>query len=141
MPLRVKGTEAAISSLAATHRRMTEEATAAMLAGAKEIQALAREFAPVDEGDLEAAISIGDVEQGPSNSSITVFVADESPSGRAVDQYATRMHEGSYKLGPLSAEKQARTGKLVGPKFLARAAAQLFPSIKQRISAALRSLT
>lgn len=135
MPLRVRGVEAAISSLQTTHKRMTADALQAMHEGALEIEQRAREYAPVDTGNLENAITTSEVISTLGKSEIKVFVADEGD----VSKYVLQMHEGSYKLGPLSAAKAKATGKQVGPKFLSRAANELFPAIKQRILNKLRA--
>lgn len=96
-----------------------------MKEGAKEIQKLAQDYAPVDEHDLEKAIK---VEIDPQNMSAYVMIDPLATDGRGVSiaLYGMYMHEGlapygsgRYELGPESEKKAA--SKDVGGKFLERA--------------------
>lgn len=99
---------------------------------AQEIANLAREYAPVDEGDLERAIQVSDNEARDDRNRKTVSVGvDPTAPGsggvaRALD-YAVKLHElqvpfgvGSIGLGPGSQQKDAGRG-VVGGKFMERA--------------------
>lgn len=71
--------------------------------------------APQDEGLLDESITkeLGRDEDGCS-------VAIKIPSNSPAAPYALPMHEGQYNLGPISQKKQARTGGVVGRKFITR---------------------
>jgi hypothetical protein len=127
-----------LSTLSAVDKRMTEAAQDEFNSGAMQIQAAARQFAPVDHGDLEAAIKVSDPVRSGSNAvSRTIYIDTNGLTRTDVADYAPVMHEGSYKLGPKSQAKAAALGVMVGPKFLTRAANLVFPRITKAIAAAL----
>lgn len=112
-----------------------------------EIQALARSYAPVDEGDLESAIKI-EKDRGGENgrTRIFVYVDMDAPAdhGKVVGDYAMLMHEGLapygsgfYKLGKLSIEK-LMAGNKVGGKFMERAAIDRLPILISRVNAIVK---
>lgn len=114
--------------------RVHENARKTMHAAADRIVALARKMAPVDEGNLEAAIQ-KQIAYDASNRGrlmIDVVILSEV-NGVAVEDYATFMHEGVYKLGPKSEAKQAREGVVVGRGFLDRAAEPEKEKLQQRM--------
>jgi hypothetical protein len=120
-----------IAQLDAVGKDTTKAAQNAMKAGGKDIRDLARDYAPIDDGDLEKAI----VTQVDGK---TVFVGIDPRAvdehGRPVVGYATLMHEyqaigapgplpkasGLYGLGKKSVAKDGGRG-IVGGKFLERA--------------------
>lgn len=85
----------------------------------------AKRLAPIDEGDLEAALIIGEVKR-----SITGMYIDMGTSPE-VDNYAVVQHEGFRKTsngtlvtftpGEKTLSKGAYNGELPGKKFLERA--------------------
>lgn len=75
-----------------------------------------RKRTPVDEGHLTASITNETVEYEKSHAAV-VYVPSNSPAS----EYAIPMHENNYTPGADSVEKQAKTGKTVGRKFITRA--------------------
>lgn len=128
-----------IAQLDAVGKDTTKAAQAAMKAGGKDIRDLARDYAPIDEGDLEKAI-ITQV------SGKTVFVGVDPRAtddrGASVAGYGLLMHEyqaigvpgplpkssGLYGLGKKSVNKDGGRGR-VGGKFLERAFSELAKKI------------
>lgn len=95
--------------------------------GAQDIQKRAKEYAPIDEGNLEDAIVIVN-NSTPGKPSFLVEVEDRpgENGGMSTLEYGLLMHEGlypgsRYKLGKRSKEKAKATGKRVGGKFMSRA--------------------
>ena len=122
-------------------------ALAAMRKGAEDIQELAREMAPVEKHNLEESIQIAEDREGARGRTRVFVYIDEGmaaegrPFGVTVGDYAVYMHEGKYKLGPKSKEKQSGTSVRVGRKFLERAADELAPEIFEKVTRAIeRSL-
>lgn len=116
-----------------------------MCRAANDVADEARARAPVDVGNLEAAIQAdchGD--RGGINRRILfhVFVDEDMAvperPGKVVGDYAMIMHEGYYQLGELSAAKAAQTGKPVGRKYLEGALDELEDDIVSDVEAALR---
>ena len=97
-------------------RRMGQEAEA--------IQKRAIEQAPVDERGIEKSIKIDKELDGNRRITYSIFIDGNTISGDGtpVRDYVYEMHEGSYKLGKASWEKSMRLSRMVGPKFLSRAA-------------------
>ena len=96
------------------------------------IATLAKSYAPVDEGNLEAAIKTEFDYLGVNGRLRASVYIDTSlvvrSDGKTVGNYARVMHEllqpygsGDFHLGPLSRAK-AEAGNDVGGKFLERAA-------------------
>lgn len=126
----------------------------AMLQEAMDIRDLARQMAPVDEGDLERAIK---VRQPPGtrqrdalgrfvSASFIIEVDGDEPAGTnregkvtTVGDYAYVMHEhlapfGTYNLGKRSRAKQAANpGVMVGGKYLERAVAEIEQGLVNRL--------
>jgi hypothetical protein len=132
--------DSVIATLEAVGRDATKEGFSAIKKGAKEVRDLARDYAPVDGGDLENAI----VDQ-PIASENTVHVGIDPRAtdelGRPVAGYGQTMHEfkavgggslprglGLYGLGKRSQAKDAGRN-IVGGKFLERA----FNELKRKI--------
>jgi hypothetical protein len=139
MGVKVSGVEKLLYSLRQIGEQAVKGVSDEIRKGAYDIRDLAREYAPVDEGNLEEAILI-EINQGDINGRLQAFVyidmekaARKSSTGN-VGGYAMRMHEGFYKLGPLSRRKDAGRGR-VGRKFLQRAVDELGPEIMERVQA------
>lgn len=113
------------------------------------VRNLARSNAPVEEGDLEAAIKMETDRSGINGrTSVRVFV-DESmvaDDGTPLSEYAILMHEGLAPYGtgiagdvynpdyPESKSKaKAAAGHDVGGKFLERAVAERFQPLMRRV--------
>jgi hypothetical protein len=109
---------------------------AQMKVEAEKVAQKAREFAPVDEGNLEQAIKVREAGGGRNElgqferKSVEVYVDAQMPvperPGKTVGDYAYEMHEhltpaGPLQLGPKSEAKNAGSGQ-VGGKYMERAA-------------------
>ena len=117
MGVEVDGVEELMVLLRRAGQKAAKGALDQMRKEAAEIQQLARQMAPVDEGDLEKAIVTREVGGGRDESgrfaskSIIIEVNGDAPAGldkegrpRTVGQYAYIMHEhltpyGVFKLG------------------------------------------
>lgn len=138
--MKVRGAEQVIAKLRSIGTRVPEGARKKMHASAQHIVDEARLNAPVEHGNLEAAIHIDrSYEAGTGRLKIDV-VAGGIVGGRNVDDYAAVMHESDYELGPASqAKQQAHPERLIGPKFLERAAeAEQVPLIQQLVGVITR---
>lgn len=98
-----------------------------MVEGGARMRDRAKQYAPVDEGNLEDAITMEHDRSGINGrTQVFVFVDENHPvenrDGHTVGEYAMRMHEGVYNLGEKSLSKEASLGVTVGPKYLERAA-------------------
>lgn len=138
MGVRIKGVSEVVAMIHNDAERSTRVALEEMRAGADEIAELAAKFAPVDKGNLEAAIKVEEDRGGINNRTRVYVGVDESVviddrDGKTVGDYAVIMHEGTYDLGPKSREKAARLGLKVGRKYLERAMKKLGPGIAKRI--------
>lgn len=123
--------------------RATKGLSTVMREEAEKLAELARDYAPVDEGNLEEAIQTKfDYEGINGRLRASVFIkmgmVVDRETGKRISHYAMAMHEGlaphgsgAFKLGPLSRQKAAG-GKDVGGKFMERAAAQRIGIIYQR---------
>lgn len=128
-----------IAELTGSAARTRRESKKVMRQGAKEILAVSKENAPIDEGDLEAAHELSIVRLNKDDMMIEITVGG-TVNGTDVDSYAWLMHErlapyGDLNLGPKSIEKNNSnpTGHFVGGKFLDRAIDELEPEIIERI--------
>lgn len=104
--------------------RVHENARKTMHAAADRIVETAKKMAPVEEHNLEEAITkqVG-YEGSRRRLAIDVVILPEI-NGVRVEDYAAYMHEGEYELGPLSQAKNDSQDEEVGPGFLTRAAEQ-----------------
>lgn len=139
MPVRVSGimeTEIMLVQVAENTKR---RAVRKLHEKALEIAALARKYAPLDEGNLEKAIkvfpeTIGERLRNEAGQfvrqEVFVYVDVDMPvpdrPGETVGKYAYTMHEhltpfGPYNLGEKSANKQSGQREMVGGKYLERA--------------------
>lgn len=152
MGVEVEGVEELIYLLRQKGKKAVKGAFTQMRQEAKDIRDLAREMAPVDEGDLERAIVTREVGGGRDEFSgqfvrkeIVIEVDGEVNAGTnregkqsKVGDYAYIMHEhlapfGSFKLGKRSRAKQAASNVLVGGKYLERAVAEREKGLINRI--------
>lgn len=119
--------ESLIAILSQTGEYVKKGVASKMLEGGRKMRNKARDYAPVDEGNLEDAITLEHDRSGiHGRRQVFVFVDESHPvenrEGHTVGEYAMRMHEGDYNLGDKSLAKQAALGVTVGPKYLERAA-------------------
>lgn len=139
MAMRIKGVQATMSTLSEISRRSTTDARTEIKLGAEEIQKRAQVYAPVDLHNLEKAITVSRPIDTGRQFKVDIRVGG-IVNGRNVDEYALIMHEWSGRWGAGTKAKQASLGVLVGPKYLERAARELFPIIQRRVSAALNKI-
>jgi hypothetical protein len=156
MPVTVEGIEELKLLIQQTGEKAVKGALDQMKIAGVEIQELAIKYAPVDKGNLEAAIKT-DVEGGGRNEDtgqfqrkeVSVYIDMDMPvddPGRkhqaTVGDYAYEIHEhltpvGPKQLGPLSREKQAGQSEIVGGGFLERAGNDLEEKILADVTRAV----
>lgn len=135
MGLKILGVKETLVNLRRTEQRTHKRLLRLMRRGAEDIRDLSREYAPVDEGNLEEAIEVGESVENFMGRSRNVEFVGVNPDklGEGFTKYKYRydiaMHEGSYNLGPLSQAKAQASGKQVGPKYLTRAWKELEPDL------------
>jgi hypothetical protein len=111
---------------------------------------LAREYAPYDEGKLEAAIERNDAEERDDNrrAVVQVWVNPERPGsgGLRVGEYAYLMHEGlgpygdgTYRPGPGTRDKQDM-GMDAGGKYFERAIRRRAGELGKKLAAMYRRM-
>lgn len=88
---------------------------------------------PVDEGNLTADIAM-DVVRNEKSLSAVLYIPSNAPSS----PYAIKMHEGFYRLGDNSLEKQRKVNAIVGRKFITRAIDENRTTIKEIIKSNLK---
>lgn len=109
------------ANLRQSHGRIVKAINDSMQMEMLKVRDVARLRAPLDEGNLTAAIKLVSEDR---RRSWTVYVDESMPDDtgkHTVGDYATRMHESTYTLGPKSAAKAASNpseGRPVGRKFL-----------------------
>lgn len=114
--------------------RVKENARKTMHRQADKIVDIAKQMAPVDEGNLEDSIRKRVGYEASSRLAIDIEIS--TGLNARLDVYATVMHEGRYNLGPKSVEKQGRVPYRVGRRFLVRAADEVRGKLnKQMIDA------
>lgn len=87
----------------------------------REVRDRAREYVPLDHGNMEAAIKVTSENR---RRRWVVYVDTTMPDDTGkftVGAYLRFLHEGQYNLGEKSKEKAAELGVEVGPKFIERA--------------------
>lgn len=117
-----------IYKIEAVGRDATNAAFAALKQGGKDIRDTAREFAPVDDHDLEKAIK-----EQSTKAEKTVWIGIDPTAydehGKSVAEYGAKQHalleiggdgRGTLRLGPKSRSKDAGRG-IVGGGFMTRA--------------------
>ena len=146
MGLKVKGVRSTVRKLVRTGGKTNQRALIEVRKGAEDIKDLAVKMAPVDAGNLENAIKVDQgSERGLNGRKIVTVYVDESVSipgrpGKTVGDYAVLMHEGRYKLGKKSQDKDDNQQEKVGPKYIERAAEELADEITQKVETALKGL-
>ena len=140
MGLSISGINSTLVKLQRTEKRTHKRLLRHMRNSAKDIRDLAREYAPVDEGNLEEAIEVMESFEGflGRYRAVTYVGVNPDKLGEGYQKYGfrydIRTHEGSYNLGPRSQAKAA-SGKKVGPKYLTRAWQKLEPEITVKAQA------
>lgn len=71
---------------------------------------------PILTGQLTSDVR-SEVQQYKQSEAAVVYIPVNAPSA----SYAVKMHEGDYRLGEFSEQKQAKVGVAVGPKYITRA--------------------
>ena len=84
-----------------------------------DLKRIAVDIAPIDSGDLRRSGHATVRENAASIVGEVSFSAVDDSSGRRFN-YAIKMHEGEYNLGPLSAAAPGTDGYEVGNKYLER---------------------
>ena len=147
MGIEVTGIEELAVMLQQTGAKAQKGVSEQMKREAIKIRDLARKFAPVDYGNLEDAIQLGedggerdDFSGRFTRKSYTVFIDMEHPAeeGKVVGDYAYLMHEhlmpyGPFKLGEHSLAKQAGQTEMVGGMYLDRAVDQVTEGMMRRL--------
>lgn len=140
MGLKITGLAEMIRRLSNDAEQSSRGSRDALVEGGEKIAQRAKEYAPIDEGNLEDAItSTGVIDKGSRRKVVDVYVDTNHAGTRAptVEDYYLRMHEGSYNLGSKSREKDGGSGK-VGPKYLERAFIELEPEISRDVEDGLK---
>jgi hypothetical protein len=130
--LKLVGLESTIAMIRNDMERSNRNARRRMDREAEEIKKLSQSYAPVDEGDLEAAHHIIK-ERDDSNRKVIYIEVSGSGPNKSVDGYAERMHESVYNLGPKSLAKDGGSGK-VGRKYLQRALEEREPHLNEGLA-------
>lgn len=155
MAIKVDGDfEALIVEITQTGERARKNAARRMGQEAERIAQLARDYAPVDSGGLEAekAIKVESIiSEGTGRAEFYVYIDGGfvAPDGTEIGEYALMQHEGLVRAsnggwshdwhpGPGTIEKMASTGNLCGPKYLERAAAEREDEIEQSVFNAVK---
>jgi hypothetical protein len=114
----------------------------ALKQGGADIERIARLMAPIDEANLENAITHEVVRSGRGGRvSIEIYVDEYAGGTRAdsVADYALIMHEGRgsiwHELGEKSQAKNGTSQYRVGEKFLDRAADEMHDEIVDKVHA------
>lgn len=114
----------------------------------REIRDLAREYAPIDEGDLEMAI-ITQPRKGENLVYVGLDPRRLDEHGRSVAAYGTLMHEfqgiggkggAHFGLGPRSQRKDAGRG-VVGGQFISRAVKERLKHVFSNALIAVKRVT
>jgi HK97 gp10 family phage protein len=141
MAIKITGIDNLLTNLSQVGERAVRGVSDEIKQGAEDIKDLAKLQAPIDEGNLEDAIKV-DVDRSGVKGRIQAFVYVDgsvtTDDGKAVEDYAMQMHEGTYNLGPRSQAKDSAVGGGVGRKFLERAVDELSPNIINRVQQAVK---
>ena len=135
--IKFEGLKATSALMRRTAEKTSQHARRAGERGAKNVVALAKSYAPLDEGDLENAIKYEESRDG--RRIVWTMGVDESAlqykpfevGGERYEGYHVFMHEGDYDLGELSAGKgtHVREGGDIGPGYITRAIEDAYPDI------------
>ena len=126
MGIEIQGVSEVNALLRRTADRTSKRQLVRLRKGVEDVTRKAKEFAPVDDGYLEGAITAVATRLNTFNHRYEFMVGVDKAllgPGKSIYgfDYDVEMHEGVYNLGPLSQQKQQVSGKRVGPKYLARA--------------------
>lgn len=146
MGLTIKNLSAVLLNFARVEEKVARGSLAQLRKSAEKVAKLARDYAPVDTGDLEDAI---EAQENRNRTALGRFGATTIDVGVNVSKlnleehggydYSVQMHEDpNYNLGPLSEAKQSATGKQIGYKYLERALEDLKPEIQRDMAEAIR---
>lgn len=147
MGLIVKNLAGVLKSFARQESKVQKGSLLALREAANLVVMAAKLNAPVDEGDLEGAISAIEERNRTSLGRFGVTVIKVGVDTSKLDlgsrngyDYSIRMHEDpDYKLGPLSEAKQATLGGVtVGYKYLERALKDNERLARQRMEAIIK---
>lgn len=145
MGLSIKGLSTVLANMRRTEDKVVDGSLQALRDGAEVLMTLARKNAPIDEGDLESAIVMKETRArtilgrfGQTNIEVGVDPSRLDLERRKGFDYSIPMHESTYNLGPLSAEKQAGQAEVVGPKYLERAMRELEDAIRTKVEEAVK---
>lgn len=126
-----KWTEETAKAIASLDKLAIDVSLIASMTIVKEIaEDLAKESAaraPVETTLLESSHKTKIKTDTNNNVSGIVYLKGRGPISRtsqrtkSVQEYVLAMHEGRYRLGKQSLEKQSSSGVMIGPKFLERA--------------------
>ena len=128
-------------------KRAMRGVSAVMQEEGMKIRDKAREYAPVDKGNLEDAIRC-DIDRNGLNGRTLVYVYVDmdypaGANGKTVGDYAMIMHEGLTPYGELNLGKYSQIKAAtfaVGGKFLERAIDEVAPKIESRVAAIARKI-
>jgi hypothetical protein len=153
MPVEVIGLENLSLLIEQVGERAVKGAIVAMRAEAEKVAEKAREYAPLDHGNLEKAIKVRDTGGGRTaggqfaRKSVEIYVDGEMPvperPGKTVADYAYEVHEhmepagGPMKRGPLSEQKDGGRN-VVGGGYLTRASNDTEKELLAAVAAAVR---
>lgn len=156
MPVQIYG----VAELALNLRQLSEKTSKALFEGmlemGEEIAERARDYAPVDEGDLESAIQTDVTNRDGSGRfikrEVSVFINTSLPvsTGGTVGNYAMFIHEhlepyGTGLAGYLGKRSVAKDGGrgIVGGKFLERAVLEVsvekIETLRALVSSSMKS--
>lgn len=153
MPVEIIGLENLTVALEQVGLKAVTGALAAMRKEAETVAEYAREYAPVDEGNLEKAIKVRETGGGRNElgqfarKSVEVYVDQSMPvpqrPDKTVGDYAYEVHEhmepagGTMKRGPLSEQKDGGRN-VVGGGYMTRASQDAEKHVMEAIAAAVR---
>lgn len=147
MGLIVKNLAGVLTNFSREEKRVEKGSLLALREAANLVVMAAKLNAPVDEGDLEGAITAVEDRSrtslgrfGVTTIRVGVDTSKLDLDSRKGYDYSIRMHEDpNYNLGPLSEAKQATlAGVTVGYKYLERALKDNERLVRQRMEAAIK---
>lgn len=143
MGLKVIGLSSVRSRLIRTESKTNKASLRVFRAGAAQILKRAKEYAPVDEGDLENSLEKIENRTGSHRRTNIQIGVNPNKLGDGYSvygfRYDVRQHEDtSLGRGPKSQEKAERIGKNVGPKYLSRALKDFEKDVDESIKKAVR---
>lgn len=101
-------------------RNVRREARDTLREETETIKDLSVQMVPLDTGEAEKSHRVVEKQANQFRMGISIEVGG-MVDGVNVDDYILFLHEGDYKLGPRSSQKQAGSSVKVGRKFLDRA--------------------